>query len=276
MLDFFNKDKYFYNGSIRRYTIIFGSIFNDMWIQRKAENKSQMIKIPFRYGPGNAYEKIAQDVESREENKIRMVVPALSYEFTGLEVDENRKENRNIKITRNVMNTDESYNAQFNRVPYNFRFSLYAITKNIDDMLQIVEQIVPTFNPNVCIKMKDVDNTFIDVEQNINIHLESIDAQDNWEEPEASRYVEYTFNFVVKGFLYGRTVPVQTIGEIEIRSIIEDEVMSQMNITDHFDKPYLESVKINSEHYKIMEYEVPATANSLPKKKTRRMSNKNN
>lgn len=251
-INFFGKDKHFYHASIRRYTLLFGTIFSDMYIKRDNGDTGVLIKVPLRYGPGHAYEKIAQDKESREQNKVRLVVPSMSFEMQTLQSDDTRKENTHVKITRTTQNSDGSVNAQFNRVPYNINFVLTAITKNVDDMLQITEQILPIFAPNITIKMKDIDNTVVDVEQDIKIFLVGVEMNDNWEQPEESRYVEYTFNFELRGYLYGRTVEVATINEIELRTIMEVEGGSSQTIMSIFDKGFSETLKLNGKHYEAV------------------------
>lgn len=228
----FSQNKHYYHNTIRNYTAVFGWLFSDFYIKRTSarSNTVQTIHVPITYGRGNAYERIPQDRESREKNKVQ-ILPAFAYEIDGFVKDDTRSMNRHNRIQHSAINADGTRNVELNRVPYNFTFNLYARVKNLDDGLQIVEQILPVFNPTLTVKLRDVLNTEIDVEQDITIVLDSISSEEVGGTGEESYMIEYTFTFTLKGYLYGRTVAIPTINEINIHGIVEGHEYVMATVT---------------------------------------------
>lgn len=232
----FGLDQYFYHKSIRRYVSLFGTLFTDIYVKRVSDDGeiTQTIKIPVRYGAGNMYLKAPQD-ESRDEKQISRVLPAIAYELENFYKDVSRKTNPMNRITNPVTDATGTKNWQFNRIPYSFIFALSIRTKNSDDMMQIIEQIVPAFDGNLSVTIEDT--TGVEVEQDIIISLEEIDIHDDFDDEMQSRLLEYKITFELKGFLYKRTRNSFVIKEIDIQKISEDgyvfesEVVTENNIT---------------------------------------------
>lgn len=216
MDSYFGKDAFFYHGMLRKYVGIFGAIFSDMYVQRVSDDgkKVDMIHVPIKYGQENAYFDVPQG-EERETLKVARVLPALAFEIANLYKDTSRKTNPlNIRAQK-TENIDGSKNFQFNKVPYNIMFDLVARTKNVDEMLQILEQIVPVFDGNLTITLDDGSEKVND-DQNIVIRLDEISMDDNYDDGLKTRLIEYKFTFEMKAYLYKRTQKAQSIKEIEI------------------------------------------------------------
>ena len=111
-------------------------------------------------------------------------------------------------------------NWQFNRIPYNFLFALTIRTKNTDDMLQIVEQIVPAFDGNLSVTIEDT--TGIEIEQDIIISLEEIAIEDNFDDEMQSRLIEYKITFELRGFLYKKPQSTMILKEVDIQTALSD------------------------------------------------------
>jgi hypothetical protein len=94
-------------------------------------------------------------------------------------------------------------------------FELVIRTKNTDDMLQLVEQIVPAFDGNLSVTIQDT--TGVDVEQDIIIVLDEIAMSDDYDEEMQSRLIEYKITFELKGYLYKRTQTGLVIKEVDIQ-----------------------------------------------------------
>lgn len=212
----FGQNNYYYHAKIRSYVALFGTLFSDLYIARVNGTKTDYIKVPLKFGPGFLYEKAKQD-DSRETKKMRQILPAMAFDMVDLQKDGNRKTNDLQTIQNSVINPDGTTgNFQMNRVPYNFSFELVARTKNVDDMLQIAEQIIPAFSTPLNIKFQDIAKTEIDIEQNIVVSLDSVQKQDNYEETEEARIIEWTFSFILKGYLYKKTNSDYVIKEIDL------------------------------------------------------------
>ena len=222
MSPIFGFDNFFYNGMLKKYVGIFGSIFSDIYIQRTSDDKSRtdVIKVPIKYGNGNMYIK-AEQGELRETSKVSRILPAMAFEIDNLYKDVSRKTNANNIIQQIEYKTENGVSTrpyQFNRVPYNIIFTLKIHTKNIDDMLQIVEQIVPAFDGNLCITLEDTQNN-VNNNQEIIIRINEIKIVDNFEDEMKSRLVEYSISFEMKAFLYKQTITGYVIKEIDIYAI---------------------------------------------------------
>jgi hypothetical protein len=216
MTSFFGIDNFFYNGALRKYVGIFGSIFSDMYIQRTSDDgkKVDTIKVPIKYGNGNMYLKVAQD-GSRETTKVSRILPGMAFELDTLYKDVERKTSPNNIINQVGYDSDGTRHYQFNRIPYNIIFTLKIHTKNIDDMLQILEQIAPVFDGNLSITLEDTQNN-VNNNQNIILKMDEIKIVDNYEEEMKSRLIECDISFEMKAFLYKRTMTAHVIKEVDI------------------------------------------------------------
>ena len=131
---------------------------------------------------------------------MQITLPRLSFEIGGIEYDSSRKVSPTQKI-KFKKDADENKNA-FMPVPYNIGFELAIITKNQDDGLQIIEQILPIFQPhyNLPVKLLSAMKEIKDVP----VVLQSIDYEDDYESDFTSRRaIIYTLRFTAKTYLYG-------------------------------------------------------------------------
>ena len=139
---------YFYNESIRKCIIAFGSLFNDIYITRKdaAGVEVQTLKVPLAYGPTQKF--LARLPQSPDLNKATAItLPRMSFEFTGLTYDPSRKVTTTQKFLVKDPVTNKNTSKAYMPVPYNMQFELAIMCKLNDDALQITEQILPYFQP---------------------------------------------------------------------------------------------------------------------------------
>ena len=203
-------ENHFYNKTIKLYTAVFGTVFNDMSIIR---SDGKEVKVPIAYA-GQQKQNVRIDEESERPNvRHKMNLPRMAFRLVGWEKDESRITNK-----RHVLQDQQpdrtsvnSVQSQYNRVPYNFDYELIVKTKHVDDMLQIVEQILVYFNPGIEIVVND--NETINASTAINLELNGSNFEDNFEGLyEDGRSIEATFNFTLEGYLY---TPSQTSGIIK-------------------------------------------------------------
>lgn len=228
----FGEQNYFYHASIKRYINLFGSLFSDIKIKRKSEDgkKEDTITVPVRYGVGNMYLKAPQTVEARELNQVTRVLPAMAFKLDNFYKDVSRKTNPMNRIKHPTFDEDSGSAFQFNRVPYNFIFELIIRTKNSDDMMQIVEQIIPAFDGNLSVTI--ADTTGVPVEQDIIISIDECAMEDNYNDEMQSRLLEYTLTFELRGFLYKRTQNALVIKEVDIEVGYADGYMLDVYTVD--------------------------------------------
>ena len=140
--------EYFYHEVFRRTIIAFGSIFNNISIKHtdsSGEVKS-VIKVPLAYGPTQKF--LARLEQSPDPSKpVQMTLPRMSFEMTGIQYDAQRKVTTTQTFTSKSVDDGTITKKAYMPVPYNMNFELSIMSKLNDDVLQIVEQIIPYFQP---------------------------------------------------------------------------------------------------------------------------------
>ena len=200
--------EYFYNEIFRKTIISFGTLFNDISI--KQENST--VKVPLAYGPTQKF--LARLEESPDLNKrVAMSLPRMSFEFTGLTYDSSRKVTTTQQIAVKDPNDGAVTKKAYMPVPYNMQFELSIMTKLNDDALQVVEQILPYFQPSYNLTVQLVET--IKEKRDIPIVLENVTMDDQYEGNFTTRRVLlYTLRFSAKTYLFG---PVTTATKDVIR-----------------------------------------------------------
>ena len=203
--------EHFYHKKIRNTVIAFGTIFNNVNIKRldSSGNPIQNIKVPLSYSPKEKFlaRLDAQQDLTGDDSKVAITLPRMSFEVTGYSYDGGRKLNKNQKITKVTTNADTTkMNNQYMPVPYNVSFSLNVYVANSDDGLQIIEQILPYFQPDYTVTM--IEDTTMDTKRDIPFILNSVDYEDSYTGSLTSlRRIIYTLQFTAKVYLYG---PIST------------------------------------------------------------------
>lgn len=193
---------YYYHEIIRKTIIGFGTLFNEIYIKHKDENSNDLstIRVPLNYGPAQKF--LARITEQKDLNRpYQITLPRMSFEHNSISYDPTRK----TTVTQTFKAVDESNNKVkkvFMPVPYNIGFELNILSKLNDDALQIVEQILPYFQPSFTITLDLVDS--IGEKRDIPVVLDSISFQDDYEgDFSTRRALIYTLQFTAKTYLFG-------------------------------------------------------------------------
>ena len=205
-------DQSFYWGTIRKAVIAFGNLFNNISIDRKdsAGNNVQTIKIPLAYASKQKFLARIQQRPNVDERQLQLVIPRMAFEILGMNYDYDRKISP-IQQSRTITNSATFQNTQYAPTPYNVRVALYVSVKNQDDGLQIIEQILPYFNPDYNLKLIAIPE--LDIKNNLPVLLENITFQDNYEgDFTDNRDIIWTLTFTIKLNFYG---PVDKSGVIK-------------------------------------------------------------
>ena len=208
--------EHFYHKKIRNTVIAFGTIFNNVNIKRldSSGNPVQNIKVPLSYSPKEKFlaRLDAQQDLTGDDSSVAITLPRMSFEVTGYSYDGGRKLNKNQKITKVTTNADTTkMNSQYMPVPYNVNFSLSLYVANSDDGLQIVEQILPYFQPDYTVTM--IEDRTMDTKRDIPFILNNVDYEDSYTGSlTTSRRIIYTLTFTAKVYLYG---PISTSAVIK-------------------------------------------------------------
>ena len=201
---------YTYNKIIRKCVIGFGTLFNN--IECRKENKDGSVysrmKVPLAYGPRQKFlARLEQQADLNQ--KVAITVPRLSFEMTGISYDSARK----LAPTTLTLKSDtaNAVKKQYTPVPYNIDFELNIISKTNDEALEIVEQIVPIFQPSYQMTIKLVDG--MQEFRDIPIILNSISYSDDYEGSfDEKKITLITMTFTCKSYIFG---PVGTAAPIK-------------------------------------------------------------
>lgn len=194
---------YQYNQIIRKCVVGFGTLFNNIEIRKFNEDGSvyQRMKVPLAYGPRQKFlARLTEQPDLGRPNAITL--PRMSFELTGMTYDPSRKQS---PVQYCLTNEDaEGVKKTYVPVPYNLDFELNVLSKTQDDCLQIVEQIVPFFQPSFNLSIKLVEEAGII--KDVPIIMNNITFTDNYEgEFDSRRALIYTLQFSLKTYIYGPT-----------------------------------------------------------------------
>ena len=216
---------YFYHEILRKTVIGFGTLFNNIHIRHKTDGGGNfsVMKVPLAYGPMQKFlARIQQQPDLDRETAISL--PRISFEMGGIQYDPSRKTGlAQTFLTKSGTNAKKVYMP----VPYNVGFELSIMSKLSDDALQILEQIIPYFQPSFNITVNLVES--IGEKKDIPIVLESVNYSDSYEGGfDSRRILIYTLAFTAKTYLFG---PVADSPEGLIKKVDVDYYTSTNTVT---------------------------------------------
>ena len=195
--------EYFYNEVFRRTIIGFGTLFNQIKVETKDDsgNTKSSINVPLAYAPKQKF--LARLEQQADLNKpVQLTLPRMSFEFVGLNYDASRQPTATQTFLTKSPSGGTGIQRQFLPVPYNMEFELSIYTKHNDDMLQIIEQILPYFPPAYTITVELLEP--VGEKRDIPVRLDNIDMEDNYEgDFSERRALSYTLRFTAKTHLFG-------------------------------------------------------------------------
>ena len=211
-------NRQFYHETVRNIIVGFGTLFNDIHVVRKNNSGvvTQSMKVPLAYGPKQKW--LARlDQDAGLDSKVAITLPRMGFEIQNLTYDPARKLNRvqKFKKVKSSASNSNKLDTQFMPVPYNLNIQLYAMAKNSDDALQMVEQILPYFQPDYTLTIKDMEA--MGIARDIPIVLNSINYEDSYKGDYAERRaIMYTLDFTTKFYLYGPVTSSKVIKTVQV------------------------------------------------------------
>ena len=222
------SNRHFYYKLLRKYVIIFGNVFNNITLLKTSVDGSteiQRIKVPIVYGPKDKMvTRLLSDPDLFREFQTKL--PRMSFSVTGISYDPSRKQNSLLRSASRDNNVRAK--SQYMGVPYDIGFQLDIYAKNIDDANQIVEQILPSFNPDYTITLEPIEE--LGFLKDVPIILNNVQEDVQYEgDYNSVRYVNWSLNFTVKGYFFG---PISTpkIIRKSIANIFNDPALIAGNI----------------------------------------------
>mgnify|MGYP001175144802 CR=1 FL=1 len=196
---------HFYNEGIRRLTIGFGQLFNNVIVQNKSSTGAvtKRYRVPLAYAPKEKFLVRLDEQANLNNREFAITLPRMGFEMTGLAYDPTRKINKMQKF-RQVKTGEEGKVLNYNNtpVPYNVSDTLNTFTATAENGLIIVEQILPFFQPDFTVTINMVPD--LNIKRDVPIILNDVSYQDTYDGNFTTRRaVIYTLNFTAKTYLFG-------------------------------------------------------------------------
>lgn len=207
---------HFYHSTMRKAVAVFGTIFNNINVIRTKSDGSvvNQIKVPLAYGPKQKF--LARlDQSSGADASMAIKLPRMAFEITSLELDSTQKlTKRNVIVESHASDVTKKKTIK-HQVAYNINMSLYVMAKNQDDGLQVVEQILPYFQPEYTVTITPV--TGFAYKQDVPIILTAVTISDDYEGDFLTRRaLIYQLDFTMKMKFFGPTGNQGVIREVNI------------------------------------------------------------
>jgi hypothetical protein len=216
----------FYHESIRKVIVSFGTMFNNINLVRKDNSGAaiQAMKVPLAYGPREKFlVRLNEDADLTKQ--VAITLPRIGFEIKNLSYDPTRKLNRVQQFKKVKGANTQQLDAQYMPVPYNLELELYIMAKQSDDALQIVEQILPYFQPDYTLTLNDMAD--MGIKRDVPIILNGISYEDNYQgDFTTRRALIYTLSFTAKFYLYGPVTSSQVIKTVQVDQYTDLEVNS--------------------------------------------------
>lgn len=202
----------YYHSLIKKYVVVFGTLFNQIKIQRfdAQNNVTQNIRVPIAYGPK---EKFLARIEANPTGiaSQSIMLPRISFELTGLQYAPDRKlQTTIVNYTANNVSGRSVYKKVYQPVPYDLQFTLSVIARTTEDATKIVEQILPYFTPEWTVSARLLED--YDLVVDLPVILNSVNIDDNYESDfKTRRTLVYTLVFTLKGYFYGPVTQAKII-----------------------------------------------------------------
>ena len=223
---------HFYNEVTRKTIIAFGTLFNNISLKKTDPSTNAVLeesKVPLAYGPRQKFLTRLEQMESAT-RKVSITIPRLYFEMNSIDYDPARKTAPTQKYKTIINNDQDEVRVQFTPVPYNLGFELGIIAQSQDDALQILESILPYFQPSFSITLNLVPD--MNEKRDIAIVLNNINYEDEWDESFMNRrWITYTLNFSVKTYFYGPYSTADVINKAIIHETIGDLAVNRRAVT---------------------------------------------
>jgi len=199
---------HFYHSKTKKAVALFGRLFNNIYVvrQNSAGAAISQLRVPLAYAPKQKYlERIRENPDLVNDTQVAIKLPRMSFEIVSLTYDAQRQLAKVGNFTTNS-STGEVNKRQkfFNPVPYSINFQLNAYAKSQDDALQIVEQILPTFNPQYALTIKPFATEYPDFKEDVQIIIQGVSFSDDFEGAmEQRRTIIYSLDFEMKISYHG-------------------------------------------------------------------------
>lgn len=224
----------FYNSSFRRYIVLMGDLFSRIEVERRRGDKTHWQRVPVTYASKEHFvtkleSKFSVNTENGDVPKIDTILPRMNLHMVDVTYNAQKKTGLlNRQIVQNQHKPGELV-SQYNPVPIKMIFELGIYTRHQNDMFQIVEQIIPYFQPHFTTTIKEFNGHDLVIDRDINITWQSLAVDENLEgDKQSVRRLEWSMMFEVDGWIYPPVAEIRG----EIRTIYLDFFSGEREFTD--------------------------------------------
>lgn len=218
-------DQRYYWGTVRKAIVAFGNMFNNITIEKKGPNNTSIIqRVPLSYSPKQKFLARINQQPNVDKASVQVILPRMGFEMVAMDYDPNRKISP-VQQTRSLSGST-TVSTQYAPTPYNLTVLLYIYARNQDDGLQIIEQILPYFNPDYNLTLKAIPE--LNIQNDLPILLNTIGFEDDYEGDFVTRRsVTWTLGFTVKLNFYGPITKTGIIRKVIANTFDNRELTTQ-------------------------------------------------
>jgi len=227
---------YFYHERMRKSVALFGSLFNNIYVVRKNSDGTvrNTQRVPLSYAPKDKYlERIRANADLDTDTNIAIRLPRMSFELIAITYNSERQLNKMNNLSRGVSNNTSVRQKIQQGVPYNLLFQLNVYARNQDDALQVVEQILPTFNPQYTLSIKPFSG-ISDYVEDVPISLQGVIYSDDYDGAlDQRRVIQYQLDFEMYCTFYGSISEQGIIRQVDVNTYIigdSDTLLSTLTV----------------------------------------------
>ena len=219
----------FYNQAVRKTVVSFGTLFNNIELKKVVDGQVMEVeKVPLAYGPKQKFLYRLQG-NAADGKKVAITMPRIYFEMTGIDYDASRKTPATQKYKTVINDEGNEVRTQYVPVPYNVSFEVGILCKSQDDGLQILEQILPFFQPSFSMSLKFIPD--MDEVRDVAVVLNNVDFEDDWEDDFTTRRsITYSMQFTCKSYIYGPYTKADVIRKSRIIETIGDTAVNKRQV----------------------------------------------
>ncbi len=224
---------WFYNKRVRTAVSVFGSLFNNLHVLRQNSSGATVsqVKVPLSYAPRRSFiERLNQMSQGEEaERRVAMKLPRMSFEITNIAYDPERQLPKTNKFSR-AATENTSKKRFYTSVPYTMGFQLNIYAKSQDDALQVVEQVIPYFNPQYTLSVKPFTD-YAEIIEDTPIILNGVTFSDDFEGSVGQRRtIIYTLDFEMKMSFYGPDKDAPIVRTVDANFFLKEEGLQDSDL----------------------------------------------
>lgn len=204
---------FYYPKTYKNITIAMLDMFNQMYVEKynTSGNVVKQKQVPIQFGN---IEKMQADrleahyfdtTNAEYGERYYLTIPRMALKFDGISYNADRAYGVNDWMhflgqeweTNDIQQVFKNYAP----APYDYNYTLYIKTDSMDYLAQLLENILPYFNPSVFLRVKEF--SFLNIERDLKVTLNSINPElvedmNN----EDTKYSNCSLSFTVEGWMY--------------------------------------------------------------------------